>query len=344
MNLPSLFFLLLAVMCLTDATARETSPDCREVPVPAGASEALRKAIGDQLSSDGSTLREPPVTEADWRKTIKEVNAEGAAVVLGMLDVVPVQVVEDEIAGVKVHKVTREYMTRSNRLFLYVHGGAYVYGAGNAGLLEAILIAERIGIPVISVDYRMPPAHPFPAALDDVVAVYRALVESQPAGSIILGGTSAGGGLALAAVYRLKDLGVRLPGAIYAGTPWADLSKTGDTMYTNEGLDRFLFSYDRTLAAQARLYAGDHDMTDPLISPVYGDFSNFPPTILTTGTRDLFLSDVARTHRKMRAAAVTADLHVYEGMSHVGYIISPGSPESIDMYKEIATFIDSHLD
>jgi acetyl esterase/lipase len=208
-----------------------------------------------------------------------------------------------------------------------------------------LLVAERLGIAVIAVDYRMPPMdEPFPAAVDDAVRVYLELLESYDASAIAVGGTSAGGGLTLALVHRLKAIGAPLPGALYAGTAWADLTKTGDTLYTNEGLDRILVQYEGGLQAAAALYVGVSDWKDPLVSPVYGDFAGFPPTILTTGTRDLFLSDVVRTHRKMRAAGVEADLHVYEAMSHAGYAIWTDTPESRDMYSEVGAFLAGHLD
>ena len=229
-------------------------------------------------------------------------------------------------------------------LFLHVHGGAYVLSGGDASVTEAAMVAAAAGIPALSIDYRMPPEHPFPAAVEDVVKVYRHLLQSRSAKSIAIGGTSAGGGLSLAAVHRFRALGLEVPGAVYAGTPWADLTKTGDTLFTNEGLDRVLVTYDGLLGAAARLYADGHDLKDPLISPVYGDFAGFPPTYLITGTRDMFLSDTARTHRKLRAAGVVADLHVYEGVAHADYLILVGSPESEDVLREVSAFFKTHLE
>ena len=205
------------------------------------------------------------------------------------------------------------------------------------------MIATSAGIPVLSIDYRMPPEHPFPAAVDDVVAVYRAVLKDHEASTLAIGGTSAGGGLALASVHQFKALGLPVPGVIYAGTPWADLTKTGDTLYTNEGIDRVLVTYDGSLGGAARLYADGHDLRDPLLSPVYGDFSGFPPTYLVTGTRDMFLSDTARTHRKLRAAGVEADLNVYEALSHAGYAFVTGSTEQLQVYGELAAFLTRHL-
>ena len=189
----------------------------------------------------------------------------------------------------------------------------------------------------------MPPAHPFPAAVDDAVAVYRHVLGNRPASSIAMGGTSAGGGLTLATVHKLIELGVDVPGAIYLGTPWADLTKTSDTLYTNESLDRVLLTYDGWIGGAARLYAGEYELTHPLISPVYGDFDGFPPTYLISGTRDMLLSDTARVHRKLREAGVVADLNVYEGMSHAGYMIVADSPESQQVYAELGDFLLEHL-
>jgi acetyl esterase/lipase len=187
----------------------------------------------------------------------------------------------------------------------------------------------------------MSPLHPFPAALEDAVAVYKEIMRKHSAGSIIIGGSSAGGGLSLATVHQLKTLGLNLPGAIWVGTPWADLSKTGDSLFTNEGVDRVVVTYDGVMEAMARLYASGENLKNPLISPVYGEFNGFPPTQLVTGTRDLFLSDTVRTHRKMRAAGVAADLNVYEGFSHAEYLMVPDSAESREVLLELDSFIEN---
>jgi len=333
-------------VCVSIATGQESSEFSQAIPVPAAASEELQAALRDWPRPDISAVPDVPANDDEWLANIEQSDERWASGIPLMLEQVPVQVVHDRLAGVNVHRVTPAEVSPANekRLFLYVHGGAYVYGNGDAGIAEAILVANRIRIPVLSVDYRMPPNHPFPAAVNDVISVYKELLKSRSAKSIIIGGTSAGGGLALAAVHQYRNLNLQLPGAIYAGTPWADLTKTGDTLFTNEGLDRVLVTYDGFLAAAARLYAGKYDMKNPLISPVYGTFDGFPPTILTTGTRDMFLSDVARTHRKLREAGVIADLHVYEGMSHAGYLISPDTPESLNMYSELGDFINRYLD
>jgi epsilon-lactone hydrolase len=333
---------LVLVFAETAFSSETTVMVAREVPVPAAASPELRRSI---LETPSIVRLEPPATRKEWLQVQEKRNKERAANVPAIASALKVQIQRKKIAGVAVTELTAATIKAANRnrLFVHLHGGAYVFGRGDAGLTEGLIIANRLGIPVLSVDYRMPPRAPFPAAIDDVVAVYRRLLKDHKAESLVIGGTSAGGGLAFASVHKFRQLNLPVPGAVYGGTPWADLTKTGDTLFTHEGLDRILDRYDGLLEASAMLYAAGHDLKDELISPVYGDFEGFPPAFLVTGTRDLFLSDVARIHRKLRGFKVDADLHVYEGMSHAGYLVVANSPESIDMFNELRRFVDEHL-
>jgi acetyl esterase/lipase len=282
-------------------------------------------------------------TKEEWVQSIRALNAFNVQRTEALTERLSVTIKKSEIAGVTVRTVTPVHIDPANesRLFVHVHGGAYVLNAGRAGLGEAIVIAHWAKIPVVSIDYRMPPEHPFPAAIDDVVGVWRSLLDDRPAKSMALGGTSAGGGLTLASTLRFMELGLEAPGALWAGTPWSDLTKTGDSHFTNEGIDRMLVTYDGLLEGAAKLYADGRDLKTPLISPVYGDFEGFPPTYLVTGTRDLFLSDTVRVHRKMRIAGIVADLNVYEGVSHGGYMAA--LEEEQQAYGELAAFLLRHL-
>ena len=197
-----------------------------------------------------------------------------------------------------------------------MHGGGYVFFPGESGTREAILMAGYGKFKVISVDYRMPPDHPYPAAMDDAMAVWKEVVKTNDPKKMAIFGTSTGGGMTLAMVLRAKKEGLPFPAATAPGTPWSDMTKTGDTFFTNEMIDNVLVSNDGWLGDAAKLYAGGTDLKDPQLSPVYGDFAGFPPTILTSGTRDLFLSNTVRVHRKLRQAGVVSDLHVFEGQSH----------------------------
>ncbi len=319
----------------------------RTLSAPVGVSDTLRAAIANTPQPNlAEHIRMTTFTTKDeWVQSIRALNAINMQRGEALTERWAVTIADAEIAGVTVRTVTPADIdpANENRLFVHVHGGAYVLGAGEAGLPEAIVIAHWAKIPVVSIDYRMPPEHPFPAAIDDVVAVWRILLGDRPAKSMVLGGSSAGGGLTLVSTLRFMELGLETPGALWAGTPWADLTKTGDSHFTNEGIDRVLVSYEGVLEGAAKLYADGRDLKTPLISPVYGDFEGFPPTYLITGTRDLFLSDTVRVHRRMRVAGVVADLNVYEGVSHGGYMSVVESPELRQAFGELGAFLLQHL-
>jgi len=319
----------------------------RSLPPPIAASEILRESIADasQPSVD-AVMRHTPSSGQEWEDAISAKNAATAKIAQSLAERWSVNIAEDEISGVTVRTLTPTDIdpANANRLFVHLHGGAYVLNGGMAGVAEAILIAHRARIQVLSIDYRQPPQHPFPAAIDDVVAVWKYLLEHRRAKSMALGGTSAGGGLTLASTHRFIELELETPGALWAGTPWADLTKTSDSHFTLEGIDRMLVTYDGVLEAAAKLYASGKDLRTPLISPVYGDFDGFPPTYLVTGTRDLFLGDTIRVHRKMRVAGAVADLNVYEGLSHGEYAFLIDSPESVQTFEELRVFLLKHLD
>jgi acetyl esterase/lipase len=318
----------------------------RTIPLPATTSPQFLKKLR-QLPAPNLAAAEKmvPTGRAAWLKLIEARNRRTTKTALELAKQYGIVIRSGTIGGVPVRYLyPKEISNRNrNRIFLHLHGGAYVFNGGMAGIYEAVLIADRARIQVLSVDYRMPPEDPFPAALKDVVKVYRTLIRKEFPGRIAIGGTSAGGGLTLAAVLKFKELGLSLPGALFLGTPWSDLSKTGDSLYTNAGIDHILVSYDGLLEAAARLYAGGHDLKEPLLSPVYGDFKDFPPAFLVSGTRDLLLSHTVRVHRKLRQAGVVAELNVIEGFSHADYIFAFAAPESQTIYRELGGFLDRYL-
>ena len=320
--------------------------DARSLAAPGGASNALRNAIaGAPAPAVAPRLAVNPKTAEEWRAIIGSMGQQIDLDALGKQAGVTIKA--DEIEGVAVYRVVPKDGARApheKHVFLYLHGGAYVFGGGPGSVTEAVTISARVGIPSVAVDYRMPPDHPFPAAVDDAVAVYRKLLDHHAPSQIAVGGTSAGGGLTLAAIHRMLALDMPVPGAAYLGTPWADLTDTSDTLHSLEGIDRILVTYQGMLAAAGRLYAGDEALTHPLISPVYGDFDGFPPTYLVTGTRDMLLSDTVRVHRKLKLAGVATDLNVYEGLSHAEYLIVADSPEHEQAYGELGAFLGTHLE
>lgn len=315
----------------------------RDIPAPQMSSQALQQ----KEDADAPDIwKADPQTAEDWKRLVHNVSKHEAEMAKKLIGQFQIQVKETVISDVKAFELTPPALPKGHqdKVLLHIHGGGYVFHPGYAALPEAALAAGISGYKVVSVDYRMPPDFPYPAALDDVMAVYRALLKTYPAEKIGVFGTSTGGGMTLALVLRAKQENLPLPGAIAPGTPWSDMTKTGDSYFTNEGIDNLLVSYDGWLKQAAELYANGHDLKDPMLSPVYGDVTGFPPTFLTSGTRDLFLSNTVRMHQKLRQAGVKADLMVFEGMSHaMYYLLPPEAPETAFHFKELGRFFDENL-
>jgi epsilon-lactone hydrolase len=249
----------------------------------------------------------------------------------------PVTGEDTEIAGVRTFVLRPDDVPDDDHgpIYLNLHGGGLILGGGEACRASGSLAALSSGMRTWAPDYRMAPLHPYPAALDDCVAVYRALLDVRPPADVIVGGGSAGGNLAAALVVRAKDEGLPLPSALVLLTPEVDLTESGDSFHTNLGIDNVLGS----LMATNLLYANGHDLAHPYLSPLFADVTGFPPTFLQAGTRDLYLSNTVRMHRKLRAAGVEAELHVFEAMPHGGF---GGAPEDLEVRDELRRFLDRH--
>lgn len=314
----------------------------KTLPVPTDVSPELQKLIAAPLNPAWNNLWK---TGEEWRTVANAQAAKLVPTIPAMLKRLHVTENSAMIDGVRVYEVTPDFIPPEHRdkLLIHVHGGCYELFPGESGTTEAIIMAGLGHYKVISVDYRMPPEAYFPAALDDAMSVYKAALKTTDPKNIGVFGTSAGGALVLEMMLRAKQEGLRLPGAIAPGTPMSDVTKTGDSFYTNEKVDNVLVSRDGFCDAATIVYAHGHDLKDPLLSPVYGDMHGFPPAILTTGTRDLLLSNTVRVHRKLREAGVDAQLQVFEGMSHAQYQVDDRIPETKEAFGEITDFFDKHL-
>jgi acetyl esterase/lipase len=316
----------------------------RELPVPDTVSPLMQTIIAG-LPEHSHSAALAPQSDAQWHLLAEQRQRAGLEQV-GMLQRrFKLTLVEQCIGGVACYEITPEHVLTKNahRLAVNLHSGGHVFGSGVAGTLEATLMAGLVGVRVLTVDYRMPLDFPFPHAMNDATAVWRELVAQTLPSRIALFGFSSGGGMALSLVQRLRDEGLPLPAALMVGTPWSDLSKTGDSYFANAGVDNGVVAYEGLLEAAARLYSNGRDLKDPLVSPVYGDFAGFPPTLLTTGTRDLFLSNTVRVHRKLRRAGVPTQLDVYEGQSHGSQYLNVDAPETHEQFGDVGRFFDSHL-
>jgi epsilon-lactone hydrolase len=323
-------------------TASDTSGmlqiPARTIPVPASVSPEAQAALS--MGRLGPPPREYPALDdvAGWKGYVAESDgfvrsmvgdpAAGFAGVVEERDIGPCPlyvVVPDGVSG------------NDRRVYLDIHGGAWVLGGGDLCQMTAIMGAKAVRARTWSVDYRMPPDHPFPAPLDDCLSAYRLLLDERRPEEIIVGGASAGGNLAAALVLRARDEGLPPPTAVLINTGAFDLTGSGDSWQTNEGLDNVLSG---SAAPCIDLYAAGTDLRHPYISPLFGDLGGFPPTILMTGTRDKLLSDNCRMHRALRAAGVDAELHVWEAAGHGGFLGM--APEDADRYGEMGRFADKH--
>lgn len=309
----------------------------RDIPIPTSVSEIAQAVMAAPIPTSPPA---PPLHDLDgWRRMIAEHDRAMGEMLAQRVAAVEVVVEEREIAGVRVYEVVPNGLAADDtRLYIDLHGGAFVFGAGEMCKAMGIGAATRFGARVWAVDYRMPPDHPFPAPSDDCFAVYRAALAHYRPERIAIGGSSAGGNLAAVTVLRARDEDLPMPAAVALVTPGTDLTNSGDSMQTNLGLDNLL---DADGIAPIQLYVGDHDPRDPFMSPLYADFTKgFPPTVLTTGTRDLLLSDTVRMHRALRNAGVIADLHVTEAAGHGGFFGM--APEDHDMIRLTREFIEQY--
>jgi monoterpene epsilon-lactone hydrolase len=253
----------------------------------------------------------------------------------------PADIAEHRLSEATLYEVTPHTLRAQagGKAILHIHGGAFIVGGGLTAAYTAQPVASLTGIRTYSIDYRMPPDHPFPTGLEDCVEAYQFLLERYAPASIGLEGSSAGANLAAAAVLKARDDGLPMPGACSLHTAGVDLTGAGDSFTTNEDIDVVLRKNQRETML---LYANGHALTNPYLSPVFADFSKgFPPSVLLTGTRDLLLSPTVMMHRALRRAGIEADLHVFEAMPHGG--LGGSSPEDHELRGEIARFFRKHL-
>ena len=304
----------------------------RDIPVPASVSPEAQAVLGMGLLSPPTGY--PPVDDLEaWRALVAAQDAVVTAMISEQAGAIAAERTQREIGDTVVYVVTPEGVA-DDRVVLDIHGGALILQGGAACAAMTAMAAARVGLPTWGVDYRMPPDHPYPTPLDDCVRAYQALLEDVPADRIVVAGGSAGGNLAAALMVRARDEGLPLPAAVVLATPEIDLTESGDSFSTNLGVDSIL----GRLMPVNELYAAGHDLAHPYLSPLFADLTGFPPTILTTGTRDLYLSNTVRMHRALRRAGVDAELHVLEAAPHGGFLGM--APEDAEIAAEVRRFID----
>ncbi len=237
-----------------------------------------------------------------------------------------------------VEYLTPERIT-SDRAVLQLHGGGYIGPMKNIYRTFATYYSRALGGGrVLTPDYRVAPEHVFPAALEDACAAYEWLLTQYPAHKIIVAGDSAGGGLAMALTHYLKDHGKPLPAGLIAMSPWTDLTASGKSYVTNFEKDP-LFGRTEDSMLFNKDYVGDNDPENPYISPLFGDFTGFPPMLIQVGGYEMLLSDSRQVAKKAKKAGVKVRCTVYEGMFHVFQMAKGAIPESRRAWKEVWEFL-----
>ncbi len=314
-----------------DGTARVT----RVIPMPSTISPEAQKWLASLTQKDfkPQTLAERRIATDAWRERD---SAEARKLY-------PVNVDETKIAGVRTDVITPLAIPEANRgrVLINLHGGGFVSDSGS--LIEGIPIASLAKIKVVSVYYRLAPENPFPAAVDDVVAVYKELLKTYHPHSIGIFGTSAGAILTCEVAVRLKQLGLPLPAALGAFSVLTDFSRPSDSrqIFTLDGLPGQLQPIDPKRAPDDP-YPGTTDRKDPVLSPLFADLRGMPPTLLVTSTRDLLLSDTAMFHLALLRAGNDAQLVVFEALPHAFWYHFQ-LPETKECLEMMAKFFDQKL-
>lgn len=265
------------------------------------------------------------------------------AEVMAQLPVAPdIQQRNVEIGGIPGVEVTvQDTVQGAERMILYFHGGVYVIGSATSSVGLVGDLVRRTGGRAITLDYRLAPEDPYPAALDDACAAYKDLLAQGIAPSqIALVGESAGGGLAVATLLTLRDAGVPLPSCAYVMSPYVDLTLSGATLIEKSALDPLLTP--EGLRARVADYVGGADAADPLISPIFGDLNGLPPLLIQAGSHEVLLSDAVRLAGRAAVCDVPVTLEVTPGVPHVFQAYSGLLDEAGAALDRAAAFLSGH--
>jgi monoterpene epsilon-lactone hydrolase len=314
-----------------DGTAYVT----RIVPVPTTISPEAQKVLS-RVESDVAfpqTLEQRRTGTDKWQAAAGEASKK----------IYPVNIASDTIAGVPVRVVMPLTISPDKRdcVLINLHGGGFNSDSGS--LTESIPIANLTGTKVIAVLYRLAPEHPFPAGLEDALAVYKQLLKTYKPNHIGIYGTSAGAILTAEVTVKLKQLNLPLPGATGIFSGLGDFSQVGDSIALF-ALNGFSGHLDPPASGprSSEYFSASTDPRDPVLSPLYADLTGFPPTLFITSGRDLLLSGTTILHRAYLRAGVDAQLVVFEALPHA-FWNNPALPESKEADQLMANFLDRHL-
>jgi monoterpene epsilon-lactone hydrolase len=253
-------------------------------------------------------------------------------------------IMEISLGGVRALDVKPKDWSNNGKVLIYTHGGAYTLFSVTSTLTGVVPVADITGLRVVTVDYTVAPQAQWQQTTGEIVSVIRALLdEGYGPDDIAIYGDSAGGSLAAGSVLKARDVGLGQLAAVVLWSPWADITKTGDSYSTLADADPILI-YDDWLENAAAAYAKPEDQKHPYVSPVYGDFSKgFPPTLIQVGTKEIFLSNAIRLYQALDQAGIEVKLDPYDGMWHVFQAFHWRLPESELARQKMAQFLRTHL-
>jgi acetyl esterase/lipase len=225
---------------------------------------------------------------------------------------------------------------------LYIHGGGYIAGSAESIRGLAAALGKAAGMTVYSTNYRLAPERPCPAAVEDVVAVYKALIADGLSPSrIVVGGESSGAGLALAMLVALRDFGAPLPAATFLISPWTDLTLEGSSVRGKADVDSMLT--EEGLRASAAHYLRGSSPRRPDASPLYADLRGLPPTLVHAGSAEILLDDAVRTAGALGSADVDVSLHVWPHMPHAFHVLGSTTSAAVTAIDEIGAFLAARI-
>lgn len=314
--------------------AQGTAHITRVVPIPEDLSPQARKFLARPMPDEG-----PPQSLAERRRLTDQYTARAR---VQWTKICPNTIKDETMAGVPVRVVTPANLPEANRdkVLLNLHGGGFNSDSGS--YTESIPIASYTGIKVVAVLYRLAPEYPFPAAVEDSVAVYKHLLKTYKPDHIVIYGTSAGAILTGEVAVKIKQLGLPMPAALGIFSGMGDFARAGDSqaMYALNGLSGHL---DPPLpGAHDPFYVGSTDAKDPVLSPVYANLHGLPPTLFITSGRDLLLSGTSNLERAFLHAGVDAHLVLFDALPHA-FWYNPDLPEAIEANHMMADFFLKHL-
>lgn len=290
----------------------------------------LRKFVKAHLSGMQQTPENVSKLRARFEKIISKTPAPKDDLVI----------TDTEIAGVRVESQVSP-SAQSGVKILYLHGGAFIAGSPRTHWPITRTLAVDTGYEVLSVDYRLAPEHPYPAAVTDVLDVYRAVIDETPAHKIVLAGDSAGGNLVLALLHAARAEGLAMPAAAVCLSPWTDL--TGSSESVRDNIERDVMLPAARMPELARLYLAGAYIREPTASPLYGEFEGFPTLLFHVGDSEVLYDDSRRCVARARAAGVETHLRIWPNLPHVFHAFSPRLPVAREALHEIADFMQAKI-